>query len=133
MKALPTSSTRTSFSWPSWIYARSGRATRSSYRGSTSIISTPCEGVITPILRLWQGLAAAMKALYGVPRVGFLFTGGDLPHAHAHVVPLHEKEDITSQQYIAERGLTFREAPRMPDPELAAVARDLVRALGQQN
>jgi histidine triad (HIT) family protein len=91
------------------------------------------EGVITPILRLGQELAAAMKALYGVPRVGFLFTGGDVPHAHAHVVPLHEKEDITSQHYIAERDLTFREAPRMPDPELAAVARDLVRTLGQQS
>ena len=47
--------------------------------------------------------------------------------------PCTRREDITSQQYIAERGLTFREAPRMPDPELAAVARDLVRALGQQN
>jgi len=56
-----------------------------------------------------------------------------VPHAHAHVVPLHEKEDITSQHYIAERDLTFREAPRMPDLELAAVARDLVRALGQQS
>jgi len=30
----------------------------------------------------------------------FPFTGGDLPHAHAHVIPMHEKTDITSARYI---------------------------------
>jgi hypothetical protein len=55
-----------------------------------------------------------MKALYGVPRVAFLFTGGD--HAHAHVVPMHEKTDITSQRYIAEEKLTFA-ACRVPLPK----------------
>jgi histidine triad (HIT) family protein len=85
--------------------------------------------LITPIILLGQKIAFAMKALYGVPRAAFLFTGGDLPHVHAHVVPLHEKEDITSRQYIAERNLTFREVARVPDADLAAEAAKLVQTL----
>ena len=41
-----------------------------------------------------------MKEVYQVERVAFLFTGGDVPHVHAHVVPMHEKTDITSARYI---------------------------------
>jgi histidine triad (HIT) family protein len=74
-----------------------------------------------------------MKALYGVPYVAFLFVGGDLPHAHAHVVPLHEYTDITSRQYIAEKNVTFRKADRMSAPELASIARDLAQALKGKN
>ena len=60
-----------------------------------------------------------MKALYGVPRVAFLFTGGDHAHAHAHVVPLHEKTDITALRYIT------GEVARAPSEELAATAAQL--------
>ena len=66
-----------------------------------------------------------MKALYGVPRVAFLFSGGDHAHAHAHVVPMHEKTDITSRRYIAEESLTFRGVPRASFEELAATAAQL--------
>jgi histidine triad (HIT) family protein len=52
------------------------------------------------ILDLGQQLARRMKEVFGVERVAFLFTGGDVAHAHAHVVPLHEKTDITSGRYI---------------------------------
>jgi histidine triad (HIT) family protein len=45
--------------------------------------------------------------LYGIPRLAFLFTGSDLPHVHAHVVPMHENTDITSRLYIAQEQLTF--------------------------
>jgi histidine triad (HIT) family protein len=69
-----------------------------------------------------------MKHIYGVPRVAFLFTGGDLPHAHAHVVPMHENTDITSRLYITQEQLTFRDAPRIPDHELSATAENLVAA-----
>jgi histidine triad (HIT) family protein len=89
--------------------------------------------LIAPTILLGQKLAAAMKALYRVPRVAFLFTGGDLPHAHAHVVPLHEHTDITSRQYIAEKNVTFRPADRMSAPELGGIARDLARALKGQD
>jgi histidine triad (HIT) family protein len=52
------------------------------------------------ILALGQQLAQRMRALYKVERVAFFFTGTDIAHAHAHVVPIHEKMDITSQRYI---------------------------------
>jgi histidine triad (HIT) family protein len=85
--------------------------------------------LIAPIIIIGQRLATAMKRIYGVPRAAFLFTGGDLPHAHAHVLPMHEKEDITSRQYIAEKELTFRDVPRMADVELAETAAHLARHL----
>lgn len=54
------------------------------------------------ILAVGQALARRMKRVYGVDRVAFLFTGGDVPHVHAHVVPLHAKTDITSLRYLRE-------------------------------
>ena len=56
------------------------------------------------ILALAQRLAKRMKEVYGVERVGFVFTGTDVPHAHAHVVPMHEKTDFTSARYITSAG-----------------------------
>lgn len=53
------------------------------------------------ILGLGQQLARRMKELYRVERVAFFFTGTDIAHAHAHVVPIHEKMDVTSARYIA--------------------------------
>lgn len=61
-------------------------------------------GTAVAILTLAQQLALRMKRVYGVERVAFLFTGGDHPHAHAHVVPMHEKTDITSARYITSGG-----------------------------
>jgi histidine triad (HIT) family protein len=52
------------------------------------------------IVELGQQRARRMKEVYGVDRVAFLFTGGDVAHVHAHVVPMHEKTDITSARYI---------------------------------
>jgi histidine triad (HIT) family protein len=52
------------------------------------------------ILVLGQVIARKMKAVYRVNRVAFVFTGGDVAHAHAHVVPMLEKTDITSARYI---------------------------------
>jgi len=52
------------------------------------------------ILSLGQQLGRRMKALYKVERVAFFFTGTDVAHAHAHVVPIHEKMDVTSARYI---------------------------------
>ncbi len=52
------------------------------------------------ILDLGQQLARRMKELYKVERVAFFFTGTDVAHAHAHVVPIHERMDVTSARYI---------------------------------
>lgn len=54
------------------------------------------------ILAVGQQLARRMKELYKVERVAFFYTGTDIAHAHAHVVPMHEKMDITSQRYIVD-------------------------------
>ena len=56
------------------------------------------------ILGLGQQLARRMKELYKVERVAFFFTGTDVAHVHAHVVPMHEKMDVTSQRYIVPGG-----------------------------
>jgi histidine triad (HIT) family protein len=84
--------------------------------------------VAAHIMILGQRLARAMKGLYGVERAGFCYTGGDVPHAHAHVIPIHEKTDITSRRYILEENLTFRALPPVPDDELAACAAELAGA-----
>jgi histidine triad (HIT) family protein len=85
--------------------------------------------VLAATVTVGQQLARAMKRTLRVPRVAFLFTGGDIAHVHAHAVPIHEKTDITSRRYIVEEALTFRGLPPASEGELARTARDLRRAL----
>jgi histidine triad (HIT) family protein len=60
-------------------------------------LPTPLAG---RIVGLGQQLARRMKELYKVERVAFFFTGTDVAHAHAHVVPIHARMDVTSARYI---------------------------------
>lgn len=83
------------------------------------------------ILQTGQRLAKAMKALYSVERVGFVFTGGDIAHAHAHVVPMHAPTDITSRRYITNSEVTFAALPHPEADEMQATADRLRAALGQ--
>lgn len=83
------------------------------------------------IVQLGQKLSRALKSVYGVKRVAFLFTGGDVPHVHAHVVPMVAGTDITSRRYIAEEHLTFQSTPRVPDAELADTAGTIRDALAR--
>lgn len=85
----------------------------------------------TGILQSGQVLARAMKAHYGCERVGFVFTGTDIDHAHAHVVPLFSAKDITSIQYMEQKDVTFRPAPQSSREELAKEAAALRAALAQ--
>ena len=62
-------------------------------------------------------------------RVGLFFTGVDIAHAHAHVVPMVEPTDITSRQYIAEPSLTFRPAPPATTADLNDAAASIRSAL----
>lgn len=64
--------------------------------------------VAAEIIQLGQRIAKAAKAVFKVQRVGFLFTGGDVPHAHAHVVPLVSFDDITSRRYIVQESITYQ-------------------------
>ena len=52
------------------------------------------------ILGLGQELAKRMKAVYQVDRVAFAFAGSDVAHAHAHILPIHARTDITSARYL---------------------------------
>ena len=85
--------------------------------------------LLVAIVTVGQQLARAMKQTLQVPRVAFLFTGGDIAHVHAHAVPIHEETDITSRRYIVEDNVTFRSLPSPSDRELARTASDLRRAL----
>lgn len=76
------------------------------------------ETTASRIIHVGQRLSVAMKNIYGVPRVAFAFTGGDHPHAHAHVIPMHEKTD-----------LTFRSTPKASAADLAKSTAALRRAL----
>lgn len=78
-----------------------------------------------------QSLARAMKRLYGVPRVGMVYTGIHVPHAHAHVVPMHDVHDITSRAYLADGLDGFSAPPQPPADELARIADRLRAALDQ--
>ncbi len=88
------------------------------------------EDLAGAILARGQILARAMKTIYGVPRVAFMFTGTDIAHAHAHVIPMVAPTDVTSRRYIAEEALTFRPLPRPSDDELAATVAALKAASG---
>jgi histidine triad (HIT) family protein len=82
------------------------------------------------VMRIARLLAPALRRSMGVERVGLFFTGVDIAHAHAHVVPMVEPTDITSPRYIAERPLTFAPAPPAPTEELQDAAKAIRSALG---
>jgi histidine triad (HIT) family protein len=85
--------------------------------------------VAADVMRIAQRLAPALRKSMGVERVGLFFTGVDIAHAHAHVVPMVEPTDITSPRYIAERPLTFAPAPQSPTEELLDAAKAIRSAL----
>lgn len=87
------------------------------------------EALALDILKLGQRIAQAQKRIYGVERVGFVFSGFDVPHAHAHVIPLHDRTDLTSMRYFAlGANLPLRE--NEPDPHaLQNAAMALAEAL----
>jgi len=67
--------------------------------------------LLASIVTVGQKLARAMKRTLHVPRVAFLFTGGDIAHVHAHAVPIHQETDITSRRYIVEETVTSAACP----------------------
>ncbi|QIG50677.1 HIT domain-containing protein [Nordella sp. HKS 07] len=81
------------------------------------------------IIVLGQRLARILKASHRVSRAAFLFTGGDIAHAHAHVLPMIAPTDITSRRYIAEENVTFQPIARPSEAELGQVAFALREAL----
>ncbi len=45
-------------------------------------------------------IAKTLRKNTDAKRVGISIIGFDVPHAHVHVIPLHETDDITSQRKI---------------------------------
>ena len=85
--------------------------------------------VANEVMRIAQCLAPALRSSFQVERIGMFFTGVDIAHAHAHVVPMVEPTDVTSRQFIAEPVLTFRPPALAPAAELDASAELIRRAL----
>lgn len=85
--------------------------------------------VANEVMSVAQRLAPVLRTAFQVERVSLFFTGVDIAHAHAHVVPMVEPTDVTSPQYIAERPLTFRPAAPAPPADLDAAAELIKRAL----
>tara|TARA_R110002020_G_scaffold48634_4_gene138474 strand:- start:2171 stop:2632 length:462 start_codon:yes stop_codon:yes gene_type:complete len=89
------------------------------------------EPLAARIMALGQRIARAQKQIYGVPRVAFMFTGGDVAHAHAHLVPMVEGDDVTSRRYIVEETVTYRPLPMPPPEDMADTAAQLRAALAK--
>jgi histidine triad (HIT) family protein len=85
--------------------------------------------LLSELMALAQRLSRALKSIFGVERVGFAFTGTDIAHVHGHVVPLVAPDDLTSRRYIAEEVVTYRNPPRPPAAEMAAMAAQVRRSL----
>ncbi|NYT44540.1 HIT family protein [Alcaligenaceae bacterium] len=81
------------------------------------------------LMQMAQRFSKTMKQLHGVERVGLAFTGTDVAHVHAHLVPLHSNTDLTSTAYIEQKDLSFALAPRASDEELAEQSKLLQQAL----
>ena len=88
--------------------------------------------VANEVMGVAQRLAPALRAGFEVERIGLFFTGVDIAHAHAHVVPMVEPTDVTSRQYIAEQTLTFRPPAMASAAELDAAAELIKRALAER-
>ena len=79
----------------------------------------------TEITTLAQRLAREMKAVYAVERVAMFYTGIHVRHAHAHVVPMQHRHDVTSASYLRDGVDGFSMPPAPPARELADVATEL--------
>ena len=87
------------------------------------------EDIACEIMLLGQKLAIAQKKVFGVERVAFQYSGGDVAHAHAHLIPLVEKHDVTSRRYIEQEVINFKPMPNPGNIKLQTIARQIADAL----
>ena len=57
------------------------------------------DAAATKVLLVAQRLTKKLRAVLKPPRVGLLIGGFHVPHAHVHLVPMHDDHDLTSQNY----------------------------------
>jgi histidine triad (HIT) family protein len=53
------------------------------------------------ICQVGNALGRKIQTVLNPKRVGFVVAGFGVPHAHFHVIPMHEEQDITSSQYAS--------------------------------
>lgn len=78
------------------------------------------------IMSAGQKLARVMKREWGAERVSFFYTGIHVPHAHAHVVPMFHRHDVTSAQYL-EDGFEEFSLPPSPGGAVLALTAERIR------
>lgn len=83
------------------------------------------EDLATAITSCTQRIARAMKQLYQVDRVAMFYTGIHVPHAHAHVVPMHHVHDVTSAAYLRDGLGGFSAPPRHSEDQMRAISKSL--------
>ena len=59
------------------------------------------EETVLDIMRIAKQIAKSIEIEFNPKRVGLIVAGFDIPHAHLHVVPMHDYHDITSKQMLA--------------------------------
>src|SRR5918998_1479766 len=58
------------------------------------------ENPFTELMLVVRRMASLLEAAYQPRKVGMLAAGFDVPHAHIHVLPMHEYHDITSKALL---------------------------------
>lgn len=81
------------------------------------------------VVMLGQRIARVLKSIYQVERVGFAFTGADIAHCHAHLIPLHAPEDITSLRFYDVEEPLPKRSLRIDDAALDETASTIRAAL----
>lgn len=70
------------------------------------------------VCMLGQKLAKIQRELLQVSRAGMMFSGNDIAHCHAHIVPLRRNTDLTSGRYFPSADLDFVRRPRARNTDL---------------
>ncbi len=52
------------------------------------------------ITRLAKRIAKAQRRVFKPLKVGMLVAGMDIPHAHLHLIPMHDYHDLTSKKML---------------------------------
>ncbi|WP_278921537.1 HIT family protein [Pseudophaeobacter profundi] len=77
------------------------------------------ESTALRIMSTGQQLARAMKREWGAERVSAFYTGIHVPPAHAHVVPMFHRHDVTSARYLEDGFEEFSLPPSLGGLALA--------------
>ncbi|MEM9351296.1 MAG: HIT domain-containing protein, partial [Pseudomonadota bacterium] len=83
--------------------------------------------LLADMARLGQRIGRLQKRRYRAPRIGFVFTGNEVPHVHAHVLPLYASDDITSARFRTGEARFISAAEQS---ETAQELRDLMEGRG---